>query len=628
VRRLPGGVVHEDVQPPELARRLLDDRVAVGRLGQVARDRERLPAGCLDDARRLLRVAILLEVGDRDVGALARATARPVPLSPPVTSATRRATPETDAPGLVDIGSMLRRTPVRLALLLAVAAACALAVALSGRGAGSSSAPPALVPQPVSEQARSGSFALAAGTRIVAAGAAAPVGRYLHGLLAPATGFPLPVAASGSGLALSLGGPAAVGAEGYVLDVSGKRVTIQARTPAGLFHGVQTLRQLLPPAIESRAHQAGSWRIPAVHVLDYPRFAWRGAHLDVARHFFPVATVERYVDLLALYKLNTLHLHLSDDQGWRIAIDSWPRLASVGGSTEVGGGKGGFYTQAQYRQIVRYAAARFVTVVPEIDSPGHVNAALASYATLNCNGKATKLYTATNVGFSSLCIAKPVTYAFYDDVVRELAALSPGKYFDVGGDEAQSTTRADLATFLKKAQTIVGAHGKTVVGWVPGIEVGGLTQPAVGEYWNPAGGSADGTQSARAAVKQGMKLVMAPASVAYFDQKYDADTSLGLTWAGLVSVRTAYSWDPATFVTGVGEKDVLGVESALWSETLHTLRDIQYMTLPRLPGLAEIGWSPRTGRSWSEYRLRLATQAPRWRALGATYFRAPGIPWK
>jgi hexosaminidase len=518
--------------------------------------------------------------------------------------------------------------PRRILILVVAAVPVGLAGALVGRGADAKVAKPALIPVPVTLEARSGSYTLSAGTQIVASGAAAPVGAYLHGLLTRATGLPLPVAASGSGIALELGGPATIGDEGYVLDATKSGVTIQARTPAGLFHGVQTLRQLLPAAIESSTRQSGPWRVPAVHVLDHPRFPWRGAHLDVARHFFGVKDVERYIDLLALYKLDTLHLHLSDDQGWRIAIASWPRLATVGGSTEVGGGKGGFYTQAQYKAIVAYAAARYITVVPEIDSPGHINAALASYAQLNCNGKATKLYTGINVGFSSLCISKAITYKLYDDVVREIAAITPGKYFDVGGDEAQSTSQQDLAAFLRKAQRIVEAHGKTVFGWVPGIDAGSLGSGAVGEYWNPARGSADGTQSARSAVKQGMKLVMAPASTAYFDQKYDASTPLGLSWAGFNSVRNAYSWDPASFVTGVGEKDVIGVEAAVWSETLQTLRDVQYMTLPRLPGLAEIGWSPRAGRSWSEYRLRLATQAPRWRAMGATYFKAPQIPWK
>jgi hexosaminidase len=523
---------------------------------------------------------------------------------------------------------MLKRTSTRIALAVAVVAAVALAVALAGSGAGKAAAKPALIPLPVQLQTHSGSYSLGPQTAIVATGLATPVARYTHALFARATGLPLPVQASGSGIVLQTGGPSTIGDEGYVLDATSKGVTIQAHTAAGLFHGVQTLRQLLPAAIDSPTRQSGPWTVPAVHVLDYPRFSWRGAHLDVARHFFPVATVKRYIDLLALYKLDILHLHLSDDQGWRIAINSWPRLATVGGAKEVGGGKGGYYTQAQYKQIVAYAAARYITVVPEIDSPGHVNAALASYAQLNCDNKAKPLYTGMNTGFSSLCIPKPITYTFYDDVVREIAALTPGKYFDVGGDEAQSTPPADYVKFLKKAQQIVEAHGKTLVGWVPGTDTANLGPSAIGEYWNPASGTASGSESARNAVQQGMKLVMEPASRAYFDQKYNAATPLGLTWAGYNPVPNAYTWDPASFVTGVGESDIIGVESALWSETLENLRDIEFMLLPRLPGLAEIGWSPRAGRSWSEYRLRLAAQSPRWRALGATYYKAPGIPWK
>jgi hexosaminidase len=515
--------------------------------------------------------------------------------------------------------------PWRALLFLGLAVVVALALALRSSG-GAASVEPAIIPAPVVLQAHEGAYTVSRRTQILATGKAVPVAGYLQRMLRRATGFPLAIVPDRGEIVLELGGPDSIGDEGYVLDVTGHGVRIQARTAAGLFHGVQTLRQLLPATIEGAA-QAGPWRVPAVHVLDYPRFAWRGAHLDVARHFFGVRDVERYLDLLALYKLDVLHLHLTDDQGWRIAIPKWPRLATVGGSREVGGGKGGYYTQADYRAIVRYAAVRHITVVPEIDSPGHINAALASYAELNCNGKAPPLYTGIEVGFSSLCIGKPVTYRFFDDVIAELARLTPGPYIDVGGDEARATSPAARAAFLRKAQAIVTAHGKTLVGWVPGIDVAGVSG-GVGEYWSPARGSARGTASARAAVRQGMKLVMAPASVAYFDQKYDPTTRLGFSWAGYVSVRTAYRWDPATFVAGIRESDVLGVESALWSETLESLRDIEYMTLPRLPGLAEIGWSPRTGRSWAEYKVRLGAQAPRWRALRATSFRAPGIPWK
>jgi hexosaminidase len=366
--------------------------------------------------------------------------------------------------------------------------------------------------------------------------------------------------------------------------------------------------------------------MPGVQVEDSPRFAWRGTMLDVARHFFTVQQVERYIDQAALYKINALHLHLSDDQGWRIAINGWPRLATYGGSTAVGGGKGGYYTQADYTAIVRYAAARYMTVVPEIDGPGHTNAALASYAELNCDGKAPPLYTGTDVGFSSWCIAKPVTYELLNDVLGQLAKLTPGPYVHIGGDEAHSTTAADYATFIEKVGPIVSKYGKKMVGW---NEIGAAKIPpgSVAQYWNTAKGSENGTQTARDAVAQGVKVVMSPPNHTYLDMKYDESTPLGQDWAGLIEVRDSYEWDPATLVDGVTEKDVLGVEAPLWSETIVTNDDIDYMTYPRLPAIAEIGWSPQARRSWDDFRVRLAAQGPRWSAMSVHFYRSPQVPW-
>ena len=248
------------------------------------------------------------------------------------------------------------------------------------------------------------------------------------------------------GISLLLSGaPASVGAQGYQLDITATSITVRANQPAGLFNGVQTLRQLLPVAAESTTVQTGPWLVPGGQIVDHPRFGYRGAMLDVARHFFPVAAIKAYIDQIALYKVNHLHLHLSDDQGWRIAIDSWPRLTTYGGGTSVGGGPGGYYTKADYTEIVNYAAIRHITIVPEIDMPGHTNAALASYAELNCNGEAPSLYTGMKVGFSSLCVGRELTYKFIDDVIRELAALTPGPYIHIGGDEASSTSDADYA---------------------------------------------------------------------------------------------------------------------------------------------------------------------------------------
>lgn len=494
-----------------------------------------------------------------------------------------------------------------------------------------------VIPKPASvEQRGHARFELTPDTRIVVAPrqrAVRGVADQLAGLLRRSTGFRLPVTRGPSWhrrhptIALTLTRSRRFGSEGYRLRVSRHRIRLVAATGAGLFRGVQTLRQLLPAKVESATPQPGPWSVPGVRIVDWPRFAWRGAHLDVSRHFFSVAEVERYIDLISQYKVNVLHLHLSDDQGWRIAIESWPRLATYGGSTEVGGGPGGFYTRADYREIVRYAGERYITLVPEIDTPGHTNAALASYAELNCDGQAPPLYTGIEVGFSSLCVDKPITYEFLDDVVRELAALTPGRYLHLGGDEAQSTEEADYVRFMDRVQEIVHRHGKGLMGWAE-IAQADLQPGALAQYWNPASGSDPGTETARMAVAKDAKVVMSPANHAYLDMKYDPSTPLGLSWAGYVEVRDSYEWDPASLIDGVGERDLAGVESALWSETLEDSADVEFMAFPRLPGIAEIGWSPRQERGWDEYRQRLAAQGPRWEAQGVNFYRSPQVPWR
>ncbi|MDN3359492.1 beta-N-acetylhexosaminidase [Actinomadura sp. DC4] len=519
--------------------------------------------------------------------------------------------------------------------VLAAAAVAAALVAVPGVPASAGPlhtprpvAPPRLVPAPASLRTLPGvSFTLTRHTRIVARPGSGTAGSYLAGILRRSTGYPLPLTASGGSRdVISLGLSGREKGEGYRLDVTRASVRLEAGSAAGLFRGVQTLRQLLPPAVESPTVRPGPWTMPGVAVQDSPRFAWRGTMLDVSRHFFTVKQVERYIDLAALYKINTLHLHLSDDQGWRIAINGWPRLAAYGGSTAVGGGKGGYYTQADYKAIVRYAADRYMNVVPEIDGPSHTNAALASYAKLNCDDKAPPLYTGTEVGFSSWCIAKPVTYELLNDVLGQLAEMTPGPYLHIGGDEAHSTTPADYATFIGKLGPIVAKHGKKMVGWNE-IGAGKIAPGSVAQYWNTATGSEDGTQTARDAVAQGAKVVMSPANRAYLDMKYDESTPLGQDWAGLIEVRDSYEWDPAALVDGVAEKDVLGVEAPLWSETLVTNDDIDYMAFPRLPSIAEIGWTPQSQRTWSDFRVRLAAQGPRWSVMPVHYYRSPQVPW-
>jgi hexosaminidase len=487
-----------------------------------------------------------------------------------------------------------------------------------------------VIPAPAAVRPAGSPYRLTSAARIVVDGGpeVRRIGEYLAGILRPSTGYRLPVTERReAGIRLRLAaGETGLGQEGYRLESGPAGVTLTARAPAGLFHAVQTLRQLLPAAVEKRSVQPGPWRVAGGTVEDTPRYGWRGAMLDVSRHFFGVDQVKRYVDQLALYKFNKLHLHLSDDQGWRIAVDSWPLLASYGGSTQVGGGRGGFYTKADYREIVRYAASRHLEVVPEIDMPGHTNAALASYAELNCDGVAPPLYTGTEVGFSSLCVGKDVTYDFVEDVVRELAALTPGRYLHIGGDEAHSTSHEDYATFMDRVQPVVRKYGKTVIGW---HQLTGATPApgALAQYWGLDGTGAQEKERVAAAARNGTGVILSPADRIYLDMKYDKDTPLGLDWAGYVDVRRAYDWDPGAYLAGVPGAAVRGVEAPLWTETIVSSGDVEYMAFPRLPGVAELGWSPRSTHGWDGYRGRLAAQASRWEALGVGYFRAPGVPW-
>ncbi|GAA2792169.1 beta-N-acetylhexosaminidase [Saccharopolyspora taberi] len=483
-----------------------------------------------------------------------------------------------------------------------------------------------VVPAPTEVRADQGTtFELAEGSSINAAGAAGPVGDYLAGILRPSTGYPLPVTGedpSAGDITLRLDDGGDLGPEGYRLRVTADEVALSAGTPGGLFNGVQTLRQLLPAAVERDEVQPGPWTVPGGEITDRPRFGHRAAMLDVARHFFGVDEVKRYIDQISLYKINRLHLHLSDDQGWRIQINSWPRLATYGGSTEVGGGPGGYYTQQDYTDIVEYAAARNITVVPEIDLPGHTNAALASYAELNCDGVAPPLYTGIEVGFSSLCVGKDITYEFVDDVIRELAALTPGPYLHIGGDEAHSTTEEDYKAFMAKVLPIVQKYGKTVVGWHEYAKAG-AEGDAVVQFW----GTTNSDPLLPGAVARGNKVLVSPANKSYLDMKYDENTPLGLKWAGYIEVADAYGWDPGSYLQGVPEESVLGVEAPLWSETLENSDHIEFMAFPRLPAIAELGWSAAGSHDWEAFRQRLAAQGPRLTALGVDFYRSPQVPW-
>ena len=404
--------------------------------------------------------------------------------------------------------------------------------------------------------------------------------------------------------------------EAYNLIIGEKGIDINGGSAAGIYMGIQTLMQLLP----GKKVQQEFIEIASGKISDAPLYNYRGSMLDVSRHFFSIEDVKRYIDLMTSYKMNVLHLHLSDDQGWRIEIKSWPKLTEIGGSTEVGGGEGGFYTQDDYKEIVAYAQERFITIIPEIDMPGHTNAALASYAELNCNGIATKLYTGMEVGFSTLCTDKEITYKFVDDVVREISGMTPGPYFHIGGDESHVTAKKDYIYFVNRVNDIVKSHGKQLVGWDEVVQAE-LADDAVAQHWATV-------KNAEIAKEKGLKIILSPAKKAYLDMKYDTSTELGLKWAGLIEVDTGYLWTPSSYVKGVGNENILGVEAPLWSETITNMDEIEFLAFPRLLGYAEIGWTQDSLRSWNNYKLRLAAHGPRMEAKGINFYRSPLVPWE
>lgn len=485
-----------------------------------------------------------------------------------------------------------------------------------------------VIPKPASMKPGNGIFRLTESSSIIIPAGEEEVQKiaeYLGGRLRTATGYKLQVssgkAEKGSGnIILAIENDATLGDEGYMLSVDENEIRLRSGTPAGLFRGVQTIRQLFPPSIEMSSKQPGPWEIQTTEIRDFPTYPFRASMLDVGRHFFSVDDVKRYIDLIAFYKMNTLHLHLSDDQGWRIEIKSWPNLTAIGSTSEVGDGKGGFYTQEEYKDIVRYAAERYITIIPEIDMPGHTNAALASYPELNCSGKATELYRGTEVGFSTLCVGKEITYKFVDDVVRELAAMTPGPYIHLGGDESHATKHEDYIPFVEKAQEIVASHGKQMIGWEE-IAQSKLRPNTIVQYWSNA-------KHAQEAARKGARIIMSPATKVYLDMKYDSTTQLGQDWAARIEIDSSYNWNPATRVPGITKENILGIEAPLWTETITNMDEIEYMIFPRIPGIAELGWSPSEGLSWDEYKVRLGKHAARFRAMDINFYQSKQISWE
>lgn len=467
--------------------------------------------------------------------------------------------------------------------------------------------------------------------------------------LRASTGFALPVepaadaADPDSGILLVVAAGEAPGgaAEGYTLEAGEPGVRIGADTAAGLFYGVQSLRQLLPGEIErsTPGEPEGGWTVPAVRVSDAPRFAYRGAMLDVSRHFFGVDDVVRYLDAVAMLKFNHLHLHLSDDQGWRIEISSWPKLAEIGGQGAVGGASGGFYTKADYARIVEEAAKRHITVVPEIDLPGHTNAALVAYPELACDDVAPEPYGGIEVGFSTLCpddAHRETVDRFLAEVLGELAEMTPGPYLHVGGDESLVTTPEQYRDLVDRITAAGAATGKTLIGWHEMGVSDALPAGMIGQYWDYVEPRDDAAELARSFVRQGGSVILSPADAAYLDMKYPDDPvgplggKHGLIWAdGPTTLEEAYAWEPSAIVPELSESDILGVEAPIWTETLSTMTQVEWMVFPRIASIAELAWSPKPdgARDGEDFAARVAGFGEHLDWARITYRKVGGVPW-
>ncbi|PZU49165.1 MAG: beta-N-acetylhexosaminidase [Microbacterium sp.] len=501
----------------------------------------------------------------------------------------------------------------------------------------------AVVPAPSSIAAAGAApFALAATTTVTTDTAVADAAYTLVDLIHVRTGLTLETTAKqpvGIHLSIAPGGTP----ESYRITVDPASVTITGADAAGLFYGIQTLGQLI-------SRTGDGWTIPAVRIDDSPRFAYRGVMLDVARHFHDVTTVKAFIDRAASLKFNRLHLHLTDDQGWRLHLDSRPLLTERASATAIGGDPGGFFSQDDYRAIIAHAASRHMTVVPEIDLPGHTHAVSLAYSELSeepvitdhireivrdfgggmpVNGTP---YEGMAVGFSSLRIHDEATWAFLEDVLGEVAGLTPGPYLHVGGDEALGTDAGDYAAFMDRVTALAARHGKTPVAWHEAGASPGIHPSTVGQYWGYVTPENGMDEKARTFVARGSSLILSPADAIYLDMKFDADSPLGLTWArGVTSARRAYEWDPAAVIPGVGDDGILGVEAPLWSETVRTAADIDALAFPRIAAAAEAAWSVPLGasdeRTWESFAARVGALAPLWTRLGIGFTPLPEIPW-
>jgi hexosaminidase len=517
-----------------------------------------------------------------------------------------------------------------------------------------------IIPQPVSVKAEEGVFTLKPDTRIFSYkdiqdwSAAAD---YLSACLSAATGYHIdhqvfvqqPNTSLGNAIYL-ISDPSVTHNEGYVLEVKRNVVLIKARTSIGAFYGVQTLKQLFPPEINQsqKSSPKKGWTAPCCSITDEPRFSYRGLHLDVGRHYFPVSFVKKYIDLLAMHKMNTFHWHLTEDQGWRIEIKRFPKLQEIAAcrnETLIGhysdtpqrfDGKKecAYYTQEEIKEVVEYAQKRFVTIIPEIEMPGHSQAALTAYPDLGCTGGPYEVAKLWGVFEDVYCAGNEQTFKFLDGVLEEVCALFPGTYVHIGGDECPKTrweacpkcqkrmkdeklkdAHELQSYFIRRAESMLAKHGKKLIGWDEILE-GGLAPSATVMSWR-------GIDGGIAAAKSGHDAIMTPGSHLYLDHYQSDPSTEPLAIGGYLPIEKVYSYEPIpSELTAEEAKHILGAQGNVWTEYITSSEQAEYMAYPRACALSEVVWSPAKQRNWPEFSKRLVNHFSRLDAFGLNYSKA------